>query len=58
MVPFGASVTRGGKVVPHIPELGMAALRYEHAGRDIGSRRSLSDSSLSLTVPVSLLRKR
>lgn len=44
MVPFGASVTRGGKVLPHITELGMAALRYEHAGRDIGSRRSLSNS--------------
>lgn len=44
MVPFGASVPRGGKVLSHIPELGMAALRYEHAGRDIGSRRSLSES--------------
>lgn len=46
MVPFGASVTRAGKVLPHIPELGMALLRYEHASRDIGSRRSLSECQL------------
>jgi hypothetical protein len=43
MVPFGASLTRGGKVLPYIPELGMAALRYEHASRDIGSGRIISE---------------
>ena len=46
MVPFSASVTRGGEVLPHIPELGMALLRYERASRDIGSRRILSECQL------------